>query len=327
MKEVAKDVVEPEDVGNYFSRRLNSLLKSNIFSKKLSVLKSDVQEAIEAINNDPTGATNPFESIYRIVFRLTIRMVGCEELADNPVLLETFLKYFEMIDQSATAAAVMFPKIPSPAILRRTYAGARLYMMIEGFVKKRAETGEKHDDALQFLLEQGDKTFNIIQFMVGALFAGLLNSGINAGYVLCFLATSPEWLAKAREEVRATAAKYATNPNASLRDQLDDIPLEAWEAEFPVIDTCLRESIRLNTLGTGFRRNTTGKPIPTGNGNEVIPNGAFVTYAIYDVHFDPNIYSEPEKWDPSRYSPERGEDKKGVYPFVGWGASRHPCRK
>jgi sterol 14-demethylase len=318
---------EQDDLGNHFARRLTYLLKNEQFRKKLPTLISDVQEAIDKIKSEPNGITDPFESIYRIVFRLTIRMVGAEEIADDPVMLESCLKYFEMIDQSATAAAVMFPKFPSPSIIKRTYAGARLFMMIEKLVQKRKESDEKHDDALQYMLDQGDRMFKIIEFIVGALFAGLLNSGINAAWVLCYLATSPEWLAKAQEEVRQTASKYARDPSAPLRHQLDDVPLEAWENEFPIVDMCLKDSIRLNLLGTAFRKNISGKPIPTGNGNEVIPANAFVTYATGDVHLNPEYYPDPEKWDPSRYLPERAEDKKSVHGFIGWGVARHPCRK
>ncbi|KAF2660583.1 cytochrome P450 6A1 [Lophiostoma macrostomum CBS 122681] len=325
-KEHVKDE-KPKDLeehDNHFSRRLTYLLRNENFRKKLPTLLSDVQDGIEAIRNDPSGRTNPFESIYRIVFKLTIRMVAAEEIAEDPKHFEACLKYFEMIDESATAAAVMFPKVPSPAIIKRTYAGARLFMMMENFVKKRAQSDEKRDDALQYMLDQGDRMFKILTFVVGALFAGLLNSGINAAWVLCYLATSPEWLAKAQEEVRTTAAKYARDPNAPLRHQLADIPLEAWESEFPVVDLCLKDSIRLNLLGTAFRKNTGGREIPIGNG-EVIPPNAFVTYATGDIHLNPESYPNPEKWDPARYLPERAEDKKAVHGFVGWGVARHPC--
>lgn len=315
-----------DDINNHFSRRLTYLLKNEQFRKKLPTLISDTQEAIEAIRNDPSGVTNPFESLYRIVFRLTIRMVAADEVADDPKLLEETLRYFEMIDSSATATSVMFPKLPSPAVLKRTYAGARLYVMVENIIKKRAASDEKHDDPMQYMLDSGDRTFKIVEFIVGALFAGLLNSGINAAWVMCYLATSPEWLAKTQEEVKSTAAKYAKNPNAPLRHQLDDVPLEAWEADFPIVDMCLRDSIRLNLLGTAMRRNVSGKPIPTGSGNEVIPPGAFVTYATGDVHLDPEVYADPYNWDPARYLPERAEDKKkSVHGFVGWGVGRHPC--
>jgi len=314
-----------DDLNNHFSRRLTYLLKNEQFRRKLPTLLSDVHEAMDAIKDDPSGVTNPFESLYRLIFRLTIRLVGADEIANDPKVLEETLRLFELIDNSATATSVMFPKFPSPAVLKRTYAGTRLYFLIENIIKKRAASDEKHDDPLQYLLDQGDRTFKIVEFIVGALFAGLLNSGINAAWTMCYLATSPEWLAKTQEEVRTVAAKYARDPNAPLRHQLDDVPLEAWEAEFPCVDLCLRDSIRLNLLGTALRKNTSGKALPTGNGNEVIPPGAFVTYATGDIHLDPEVYRDPHKWDPSRYLPDRAEDKKKDFGFVGWGVGRHPC--
>jgi len=315
-----------DDLNNHFSRRLTHLLKNEQFRRKLPSLISDVQEGIDAIKANPSGITDPFDSLYRIVFRLTIRMVGAEEMAQDPKLLNETLKLFEMIDSSATASSIMFPKFPSPAVLKRTYAGARLFFLIDKIVKARAASDEKHDDALQYMLDQGDRTFKIVEFILGALFAGQLNSGINAAWVMCYLATSPEWLARTQEEVRRTAGKYARDPNAPLRHQLDDVPLEAWESEFPMIDMCLRDSIRLNLLGAAMRRNISGRAIPTGNGDEVIPPDALVVYATGDIHLDPEVYRDPHKWDPARYLPDRAEDKKkDVYGFMGWGVGRHPC--
>ncbi|CBY02103.1 similar to cytochrome P450 [Plenodomus lingam JN3] len=319
----ANEAQEADD--NHFSRRLAYLLKNEQFRRKLPILISDTKEAIEAIRNDPSGITDPFESLYRIVFRLTIRMVGADEIADETKVLEETLRLFETLDNSSTALSVIFPKLPSPGVVKRTYAAGRLYMLIEKILKKRAASDEKHDDALQYLLDQGDQTFKIVEFILGALFAGLLNSGINAAWVACYLATSPEWLHRVHNEIRTTAAKHARNPNAPLYNQLDDIPLDAWENEFPVIDLCLRDSIRLNLLGTALRRNISGKPIPTGTGDEVIPPGAFVTYATGDIHLNPTVYPDPHKWDPSRYLPGRSEDKAKDHAFVGWGAGRHPC--
>ncbi|KAL5115343.1 hypothetical protein ACEQ8H_006788 [Pleosporales sp. CAS-2024a] len=314
-----------EDPNNFFSRRLVHLLKNEQFRRKLPTLVSDVQDAVASIQNDPSGMINPFESIYRIVFRLTIRMVGADEMADDAKVLEETLKLVEAIDGSATATAVMFPTLPSPAVVKRTYAGGQLYMMLEKIIKKRVASDEKHHDALQYMLDQGDRTFKILEFIIGALFAGLLNSGINAAWVMCYLASSPEWLEKTREEVRNTAAKYARDPNAPLRHQLDHVPLEAWESEFPIIDLCLRDSIRLNLNGAALRMNTSGRPLPIPDTNEVIPPGAVVTYATGDILLNPDIYTNPHEWDPSRYMPDRAEDKKAPHAFIGWGSGRHPC--
>ncbi|KAH7113274.1 cytochrome P450 [Dendryphion nanum] len=314
-----------EDDSNFFPRRLTTLLKNDMFRKKLPKLLSDVQDGIDAIKAEPSGITNPFESVYRIVFRLTIRMVGAEELADDPVLLESFLKYFMMIESTATATTIMFPSLPTPGMLKRTYAGARLYMIVEKIVKQREKTGEKHDDALQFLLDQGDRMFKIIEFTVGALFAGLLNTGINAAWILIWLTANPDWLEKVREEVRSVAAKHATDTSKPLLEQLSEIPIEAWENDFPISDMCLKESIRINALGTAIRKNTSGKDIPIGDGS-VIPPNAFAVYHMGDVHYDPEAYPNPMRWDPGRYLPERAEDKKkSPYGYIGWGVARHPC--
>lgn len=64
---------------------------------------------------------------------------------------------------------------------------------------------------------------------------------------------------------------------------------------------------------------------------------------MVDVHYNPEIYSNVRDFDPSRFLPDRAEDKKVSHGFVGWGtfiygllhhqdctdllsgAGRHPC--
>ncbi len=126
---------------------------------------------------------------------------------------------------------------------------------------------------------------------------------------MVYLANDPYWLSKARAEIEAAGAKYSRDKSLPLTEQLSQLPLEAWESEFPVLELCLRDSIRLQLLGTALRKNVSGKDIPIGDGT-VIPPNTFVAYPLGDVHLDPSVYPEPEKWDPSRYLPERAEDKK-----------------
>lgn len=104
------------------------------------------------------------------------------------------------------------------------------------------------------------------------------------------------------------------------------VPPEAWENDFPVIDMCLRETIRLHMVGAAFRKNTSGQDIAIDkDGKEVIPNDTFVTFALGEVHYNPDIYEDPDQWDPSRFESERAEDKKRTHAYVGWGVARHPC--
>lgn len=109
--------------------------------------------------------------------------------------------------------------------------------------------------------------------------------------------------------------------DAPLIDRLGRLPLEAWENDFPMVDLCLKDSIRLQLHGTGFRKNTAGKDLVIDG--QVVPKDGFLVYHFGEHHLNPNIYEEPEKWDPSRYLPNRAEDKKDKFAFVGWGAGRH----
>jgi sterol 14-demethylase len=104
------------------------------------------------------------------------------------------------------------------------------------------------------------------------------------------------------------------------------VPAEAWEGEFPIIDMCLKDSIRLQMSGAAFRQNVSGKDIPLNKAaSEVIPRDSYVTLSAGDSHYNPAIFENPDEWDPSRYMPDRAEDKKSVHGFFGWGVARHPC--
>jgi sterol 14-demethylase len=111
---------------------------------------------------------------------------------------------------------------------------------------------------------------------VAALFAAQLNSGINAAWVLIFLSVNPAWMDRARAEVLSAIERNSTTSDkeAPLLERLASLPFEAWETDFPVLDWCLRDCIRLTATGATFRRNISGADIVVGN--EVIPKDAYV---------------------------------------------------
>jgi sterol 14-demethylase len=78
-------------------------------------------------------------------------------------------------------------------------------------------------------------------------------------------------------------------------------------------------------VGTAFRKNISGPDVPIGSSGEVVLRDCFALYWIDDVHFNPKVYTNPDEWDPGRYLPERAEDKKAPFGYVGWGVGRHPC--
>ncbi|KAG8985093.1 hypothetical protein FRB93_006102 [Tulasnella sp. JGI-2019a] len=295
-----------------YNRRFGILMTKEWLGKALENLMSDVNTRFDQLGT--LGVMNPFHFIHEVVFHLTVSIVGCREIADDPVLRAKALDLVEAFDASNTTCAMLFPRLPLLARIRRFIAGVKFYQIIDGIVADRKKTGRKETDPLQFLMEQGDTAVAITKFICKNLYAGVINTGVNASWTLCQLGTNPEWMAKARAEITQLGAKYTDDLDAPLLQQLCSVPLEAWESELPVLDHCVKETLRLHFQNPMLRKNISPGDIEVGD--EVIPNEAIVFF-----------FTSTVMMDPSRFLPNRAEDKaSGPHTYLGWGSGKHLCR-
>jgi len=140
--------------------------------------------------------------------------------------------------------------------------------------------------------------------------------------MLIDLAIHPEWRAKCKEEIQDLLSRHLNGSlsSATLHEKLAVIPLSAWEDELPILEACTRESQRIITTGLTLRRIICETKI----GEHVVKPGDFLAYSLADVHLNPEYYPEPYKYDPGRWlRPDPVSNT--TYPFLGWGAGRHPC--
>ena len=144
-----------------------------------------------------------------------------------------------------------------------------------------------------------------------------------ACWALLYLGSSSDWKQKAIAEIHQLIDTHTNTTSADpLHHRLTTIPVSVWDDEMPVLESIIRESIRLAFNVTLLRRNLTDN-LPLLD--KTVDRGAFMAYNVGDVHLNPNIYSEPEIFDPDRFSAPR-EEGKGIYgAFLGWGIGRHPC--
>jgi sterol 14-demethylase len=139
-----------------------------------------------------------------------------------------------------------------------------------------------------------------------------------ACWALVYLSFHDEWKAKAKAEVDALVNKHTTNSsNEPLHQRLASIQVSAWEEEVPVLDLIIRETLRISFTGLSLRRNLFDDLTFSGG---LVKAGDFVAYSLADVHLNPEIYSRPYEFDPTRFTPGREEDKKGTFSYLGWGA-------
>ncbi|MGE7436572.1 cytochrome P450 [Kitasatospora sp. NPDC001175] len=92
-------------------------------------------------------------------------------------------------------------------------------------------------------------------------------------------------------------------------------------AELPYCRRVLTESMRLYPPGALLSRVTTADVELAGR---AIPAGSDVFFCSYSLHRDPEVFAEPEVFDPDRWLPERvtSAQRKGLLPF---GAGRRKC--
>jgi len=133
-------------------------------------------------------------------------------------------------------------------------------------------------------------------------------------------------MARLREEIDTAISRHRTSASQLRADVLGTLTIEEWEAEFPLIDLALRETIRFCLPGVTFRKNMSGRDIPIGDTGEVVPDGAFLAYPVEDVMFG-DWYTDKDTWNPGRYLEGAAEDKKVPHGYMGWGSGRHPCRE
>lgn len=146
----------------YFQRRLVTMLKANRLEKGLPQLLEDVRASLEAVSAYPIPITNPFNSMYQLIFKITMRTVACDDIANDPELLARCLRYFETIEESATPLSIMFPRMPLWSKAKRTHAGFQLYTIFKHIIETRSVNRSERHDALQYLIDQGDSVVDII---------------------------------------------------------------------------------------------------------------------------------------------------------------------
>ncbi|KAG9090394.1 hypothetical protein FS749_000590 [Ceratobasidium sp. UAMH 11750] len=323
VKDIAKNAIPEKDDKeglSDFIRRLSSLLRMDRLAKITPQLMADLERNMIKWGNQ--GQFDPFDAIYSLVFQLTIRAAACREIADSIEECKKMETLYWHVEKGSTPTSVLLPWFPSPARNLKMAATTELYTWFDGIIKARQQEGRREDDALQTLLDLGDSTAEVIEFTLGTLFAGIINTGLMSAWIFIYLDQAPEWRVKVVQELQSLLDKYApvSRGYTSAAERFSDIPPNAWENEMPVLELCLRETIRMIVSGATLRRVVHGDVEVEG---KVIPNGSFLVYLTGETHNDPNIYPEPSKFNPGRF--EEGQDKAQVHGFLGWGVGRHPC--
>ncbi|KAF8816709.1 cytochrome P450 [Phlegmacium glaucopus] len=320
LDDIAIDDTQTGDA-TWFNKHIATMLNKSRITDVLPTLLDDAHRRMDMWGKD--GRIDPFKDIYDLVFQMTVRMASCAELSSNIKAVEEIQNLYWTLEKSSTPTSLLLPWFPGPAKKRRQAATKELFTKLEGYVEMRRNAAVPSSDMIDILSAQGADNQEIVGFILGVIFAGLVNTGVNTCWTLVYLATHSEWKTQVQAEVNLLLQKYTNSSSDDpLHKRLSTVHVSVWEDEMPILESVIRETMRIAISGVALRRNLIEDLTLSGG---LVQRGDFVVYSLADVHLDPEIYPNPLKFDPTRYNEGRKEDKKTTFGYLGWGAGRHPC--
>lgn len=258
------------------------------------------------------------------MFRVSVRIVGAEETAEEEDLTQMMSNYWAM-ENNQSYTNTMLASLPTPSNKLRKAAAHDLQAALKAPIEARAASGERRDDYIQILLDSGATPFDATIWVTGMLFASIINTSSMFAWTIALASADREIWAKMRGEIDETLDRLSKenglSPRAPIADKVAALSIEQLEDNFGYTYWCIRETIRIMMVDFAYRRNDCPGDSITVDGQPV-RQGEYLAFCMGTLHRDERIYADPERYDPDRWV--RGEASK-PYEFMGWGGGLHPC--
>lgn len=224
-------------------------------------------------------------------------------------LTQEFGNLFHDLELAISPAAVVDAHSPDEAFAKRDQARARLQDLLMKTVRERRRSTEKHPDMLQVFMEaeylDGSRLPDelIPGMVVWMMFAGFHTSSNTASWAAVEMARHPEIQPGIAGEVASVYKPGGDLSFAGLR-------------ELPKLDGFLGEVLRLHPPLVTLMRKVMRDFEYKGN-----TFGTDVTLVVspYVSHRIPELFPDPERFDPSRPIPEN------VFASIPFGGGRRKC--
>lgn len=147
---------------------------------------------------------------------------------------------------------------------------------------------------------------DVVNHMIFLMMAAHDTTTITTAAATYFLAKHPEWQEAARRD------------SLALGEGVDIDGLESLST----LDLVIKETLRLVAPVPLVMRKTVKDADIEGHH---VPEGTLVAVAAAVNHFDPDCWTQPDTFDPSRFGPERQEDKSHRNAWIPFGGGVHKC--
>ncbi|MFN4261486.1 MAG: cytochrome P450 [Gemmataceae bacterium] len=226
-----------------------------------------------------------------------------------------FAQLYHDLEGSLNLLGFFWPRLPLPAFQRRDRARARMVAVISQIIADRRARNAQEEDFLQTLMtaRYSDGTAlsddTITGMLLTLVFAGQHTSAVQAAWAGIELLRHPGYLQRVLDEQEAIMGD---------RQTLDFDILQSMK----VLERGIQESERLHPPLIMLMRKVIGD---LSYRDIQIPIGSMVMVSPAVSHRIPEVFREPNRYDPDRFGPDRAEDKKAKFAIITFGGGKHGC--
>jgi sterol 14-demethylase len=276
----------------------------------IQVMAREVQKWLDALGDE--GRIE----IVAEMGQLTQNVAGSALMGDR-FQAEIGREFWDLYEHLSRALdPILPPNLPLPKFWRRDRAKARMAEMLKPIIEERRAHPEEYNDFLQdFVNARYADTAEpiedelLLNLMLGLMFAGHETTAGQAAWNIILLLQHPVYLALVQKEIERVSP-YDKPIDGKTLHALTHLGYAVQEVERlrPSAGMLMRDVDEDIEIG-GYR----------------IPAGWKVQVATEVAHRLPEVFEEPDYYDPLRYAPGREEDKADRFTLVGFGGGTHKC--
>ena len=226
-----------------------------------------------------------------------------------------FAEAYHDLQNGINTLGFFFPRLPTPAHRMRDRARRKITEIFSKIMSERRRTGAQSEDFMQTLMEARYKDGRplsdneITGLLLTSLFAGQHTSAVLATWTGLELHRDIPYLDRVRDEMREVYDEEGVLSYAGLKrqDVLENAVRECERLHPPLI-ILIRKALR-----------------PMTYGDYTVPAGSLAVVAPALSHLLPNVFADPEKFNPDRFAPPASEEKQHPYTLIGFGGGKHRC--
>jgi sterol 14-demethylase len=223
-----------------------------------------------------------------------------------------FWQYYR--DLAGGMEFVLPTNLPLPRFRRRDRAKAKLFKMIDGLVSER-RAGSAQGHLLQTLVDaryadgSAVPRETVAGMILASIFAAYDTTAAQTSWALIQLIGNPSWLTQVLNELHQHGSDTARTDVNVLR-------------RLRRLEWALKETVRMKPITTMLWRYTA---MPYELHGYEVPRGWITMICPPVSHRLPEVFPNPDLYQPERFSPERGEDRSDPFALANFGGGAHRC--